>query len=100
MYRQIDGCGMGNPLSPGSTNIFMTKLETDVVRPYNPPYYDAHVDDCFSKKVKVEPDQLFERLNNYHPNISFTAEQNPDHFLDTKFKYENRGPFNATFTEN
>ena len=90
LYRQIDGCGMGNPLSPVLANIFMTKLETDIVRPYNPPFYDRYVDDCFSKKVKGEPDQLFERLNNYHPNIIFTVEEDPDHFLDTKFKYDNQ----------
>ena len=53
----------------------MTKLETDVVRQYNPPFYDRYVDDCFSKKVKGEPN---------HPNINFTAEQNSDHFLDTR----------------
>ena len=37
-------------------------LEADVVRPFNPPFYDRYVDDCFSKKKKDEPDALFERL--------------------------------------
>ena len=48
---------MGNPLSPVLENIFMAKLEADVVRPFNPPFYDRYVDDCFSKKKKDEPDQ-------------------------------------------
>ena len=43
LYRQIDGCGMGNPLSPVLANIFMAKLEEDVVRPYNPPFYDRYI---------------------------------------------------------
>ena len=50
LYKEIDGCGMGNPLSPVLANIFMAKLEADVVRPFNPPFYDRYVDDCFSKK--------------------------------------------------
>ena len=85
-------CGMGNPLSPVLANIFMAKLEADVVRPFNPPFYDRYVDDCFSKKKKDEPDALFERLNRYHPNIVnvFTVEENPGHFLDTAFSYTNK----------
>ena len=92
LYKQIDGCGMGNPLSPVLANIFMAKLEADVVRPFNPPFYDRYVDDCFSEKKKDEPDSLFERLNCYHPNIVFTVEleENPDHFLDTAFSYTNK----------
>jgi len=49
LYKQIDGCGMGNPPSPVLSNIFMAKLEADVVQPFNPPFYDRYVDDCFSK---------------------------------------------------
>ena len=81
---------LGNPLSPVLANIFMAKLEADVVRPFNPPFYDRYVDDCFSKKKKNEPDALFEGLNRYHPNIVFTVEENPDHFLDTAFSYTNK----------
>jgi len=29
-YKQIDGCGMGNPLSSVLANIFKAKLESDV----------------------------------------------------------------------
>lgn len=87
LYKQVDGCGMGNPLSPVLANIFMAKLEADVVAPHQTAFYDRYVDDCFSKKVKDKPDELLEKLNKYHPNITFTAEENPDHFLDTSFKY-------------
>ena len=61
LYKQIDGCGMGNPLSPVLANISMANLEADVVRPFNPPFYDRYVDDCFSLRKKDQPDVLFER---------------------------------------
>lgn len=81
---------MGNPLSPVLANIFMAKLENDVVTQHQPAFYDRYVDDCFSKKVKDQPDELLDKLNNYHPNITFTVEENPDHFLDTSFNYQNQ----------
>ena len=28
-------------------------------------------------------------MNAYHPNIKFTVEENPGHFLDTELLYEN-----------
>ena len=60
----------------------MAKLEADVVRRFNPPFYDRYADDCFSKNKKDEPDALlFERLNRYHPNIVFTVEENPSSTL-------------------
>jgi len=49
-----------------------------------------HVDDCFSKKKKDKPVDLLELLNNYHPNIVFTVEENPDHFLDNAKSTRNR----------
>ena len=79
---------MSNPLSPTLTNIFMCKLEKDVVTPRNPPLYDRYVDDCFTKRMDNTSDILFENLNNYHPNIKFTFEGHPKHFLDTSFDYK------------
>ena len=90
LYKQVDGCGMGNPLSPVLANIFMAKLESEVGRPFKPPLYYRYVDDCFSKKKQDEPDRIYLSLNSYHPNIVFTVEENPDHFLDTAFTYGNK----------
>ena len=59
-------------------NIFMAKLEEDVVRQYTPPFYDRYVDDCFSKKVENESDRMLERLNNCHRNIKFTVGEKPN----------------------
>ena len=33
---------------------------------------------------------LLEKLNSYDPNINFTVEENPDHFLDTSFNHQER----------
>ena len=88
LYKQVDGCGTGNLLSPTLANIFMCKLEEDMVTPHNLPFYDRYVDDCFYTKRKTNtPDNLLEKLNSYHPNIKFTVEDNPDHFLDTSFNH-------------
>ena len=40
------------------------------------------------KKESQCPDILLENLNSYHPNIKFTVEENPDHFLDTAFTHQ------------
>ena len=72
LYKQVDGCGIGNLLSPVLANIFMVKLESDIVAPSQPTSYLLYVDDCFSIKEKNQPDPLLKRLNSYHPNIQFT----------------------------
>ena len=38
---------------------------------------------------KNQPDELFERMNKYHPNINFTVEVNSSKFLDTKIYRDN-----------
>ena len=77
------GCTMGGPLSVTFSNIYLTKLEKDVVRPKNPIFYKRFVDDVINRRSKNEPDLLFNDINGYHPNIKFTVEKNPDKFLDT-----------------
>ena len=46
------------------------------------------MNDCFTKRKTNAPDNLLEMLNSYHPNIKFTVEENPDHFLDTSFIHQ------------
>ena len=87
LMKQIDGCQMGGPLSKTFSDIFMNKLERDVVMPRDPPLYRRYVDDSFNRRKKNEPDELFEALNSYHPNIRYTIEENPKHFLDTDFSH-------------
>ena len=72
---------MGNQLSHTLTNIFMRKVGEDTVTPHNLPFYERYVDYCFTKRKTNAPDNLFEKLNSYHPNIKFTVEENPDQIL-------------------
>ena len=89
LIRQINGCPMGGPMSVFFSNIFCVKMEFDAVKPLKPKLYKCYVDDTYSKWIKNQPDQLFEKLNNYHPNIKLTIEVNPSKFLDTKIMIKN-----------
>ena len=74
---------MGGPLSVTFSDIYMVKMENDVVIPSKPIFYHRFVDDIYSRR-KLGDNVLFDRLNSYHPNIKLTIEVNPSKFLDTK----------------
>ena len=80
---------MGGSLSGVLSGIFMRKLEADVVEPERPILYVRYVDDIYCRRKKGTNDTLFEKLNSYHPNMKFTIENNPDHFLDTAIHRDN-----------
>ena len=42
-----------------------------------------------SKRIKNQPDKLFGKLNDYHPNIKLTIKVNPSKFLDTEIMIKN-----------
>ena len=79
----MDGCTMGGPLSVTFSDIYMVKMENDVVIPSKPIFYHRFVDDIYSRQ-KLGDNVLFEQLNSYHQNIKLTIEVNPSTFLDTK----------------
>ena len=81
--KQVDGCTMGRPLSVTFSDIYMVKMENDVVVPSKPIFYRRFVDDIYSRR-KLGDNILFNRLNSYHPNIKLTIEVNTSKFLDTK----------------
>ena len=74
---------MRGPLSVTFRDIYMVKMGNDVVIPSKPIFYRRFVDDIYSRR-KLGDNVLFDRLNNYHPNIKLTIEVNPSKFLDTK----------------
>ena len=76
---------MGGPLSVTFSNIYLTKLEIDKVRPTKPLFYKRFVDDIINRRKKNTPDSL----DCYHPNINFTVEVNPSKFLDSNIKIFN-----------
>ena len=89
LIRQVDGYPMGGPISVALSIIFCEKMEFDAVKPLKPKLYKRYVDDTYTKRIKNQPDKLFEKLNNYHPNIKLTIEVNPSKFLDTKIMIKN-----------
>ena len=65
----------------------MTKIEHKVVN--SSKFYKRFVDDIINRRNKSEPDDLFQKLNNNHPNMKYTVEIRPEIFLDKKIVYSN-----------
>ena len=75
---------MGGPLSVVLANIFLTKMEKEIIAPQNPIFYKRYVDDIYVRRKKDIEDDLFQEMNNFHQNIKFTIEKHPKKFLDTE----------------
>ena len=84
LIRQADECPMGGPISVVLSNIFCVEMEFDVVKPLKAKVYKRYVGDIYSKGIKNQPDELFQKLNNYHLNRKLTIEVNPSKLLDTE----------------
>ena len=51
-YKQIDSSAMGGPLSVTLSDIYMNKMENDIVLPTKPVLYRRFVDDIGEKKLR------------------------------------------------
>ena len=79
LYKQIDGCSMGGPLSPTLANIFMCHYEETWLEPcpaeFKPIYYRRFVDDCFVVfREFSHVKQFHDFINKQHLNLKFTVE--------------------------
>ena len=74
---------MRRPLSVTFSDIYMVKMESDVVIPSKPIIYCRFVDDIYRRR-KLEDNVLFDRSNSYHPNIKLAIEVNLSKLLETK----------------
>ena len=61
----------------------MTKMESEIVFPQKPLFHRRYIDYIYSGKKTFKNDELFERLNNYHPKIKLTIEVSPKKCLGT-----------------
>ena len=61
-YKQVDGCAMGVTLS----DIYMAKMEDDVIEKHQPKFYKCYADDIINRRKKNQVDLSFNDLNNYH----------------------------------
>ena len=83
LYQQRDGVGMGLPLGPTFANIFMNHHETLWLErcplEFRPTMYKRYVDDVFllfSHPSHIS--KFHEYLNQRHPSIKFTREDERD----------------------
>ena len=59
-------------------------MERDIALPLKPKFYRQFVANIYRRRKKNKTDELFSKMNSYHPNINLTIEINPSKFLDTK----------------
>ena len=52
LIKQIDGCPMGGPVSVVFSDIFMCKIEDNVVVPAKPIFYKSYVNDTYITRKK------------------------------------------------
>ena len=76
LLKQIDGSPMSGPISVVFSDIFMCKMEFDVVVPAKPLFYKRYADDAYVHRKTNIRDMLFEDLKSYHQNIKLTVEVN------------------------
>ena len=96
IYQQTDGVCMGSPLGPVLANVFMVHLEESIVPDLETimPAWRRYVDDTFTLVEKGKLDDVISKINNFHPNISFTNEPEENGqiaFLDVSIKRTDNG---------
>ena len=99
LIKQIDGYTMGGPISVAFVDIYMCKMENDVVAPIKPLFYKRYVDDTYVRRKKNTKDELFEKLNTYHKNIKLTTVENPTKFVDTEIVRHNSTIITKVYTK-
>jgi hypothetical protein len=93
-YLQIQGTAMGTKMAPSYANIFMGRLEKQLLSevPMKPHLWLRFIDDvdmqwCHGQETLEE---FLDLANSFHPSIKFTSEVSNDKhvFLDTVSKLE------------
>ena len=66
LIKQIDGCAMGGPVSVVLSDIYVYKMEENIVGPSKPLFYKRYVDNTYVRRKKNETDKLYNALNSLH----------------------------------
>ena len=64
-------------------------MESEIVIPQKPLFCRRYVDDIYNRRKMFKHDELFEKLNNYHPEIKLTIEVSRTNVLDTRLHLNN-----------
>ena len=82
-FVQVDGVAMGSPLGPVIAGIFMVELETCLVPTLENciTFWRRFVDDTFCIIKRGTKDLILSRLNNFHPQIKFTSEEQTNNMI-------------------
>ena len=87
-YKQLQGTAMGTKLAPAYANLFMGKLEHEILShaPLKPIFYKRYIDDILLlwPHSELELNNFLLAMNSFHPSIKFTSEISYDKitFLD------------------
>ena len=65
LTKYFDGCAMGGLISVVFSDIYISKMEEDIVIPANPIFYKRSVDETYVQRKKHETGKLFSDLNSY-----------------------------------
>ena len=85
LIRQRNGCAIGGNFSGTMAGICMTKCMRDIIKPLNLPFFKLYVDDGYCRqKIEENGNSVLNALNNFHPRLKFTVEEEPSRFLDSK----------------
>ena len=89
-YQQLDGVAMGSPVSPVVSDIFMEDFEDKALSDGSicPRLWKRFVDDVLAVVKRDKGSPLLDHLNEQHPNIKFTMEEEEEGslpFMDVRF---------------
>ena len=75
-YEQVEGAGMGSPISPIIANIYMEAFETKAIStaPQPPSLWRRFVDATFVVIQKTQKAEFIKHINSIDSKIKFTSE--------------------------
>ena len=77
---------MGEPISVALSDIYVCKMEGDIVAPSKLVFCKRYLNDTYVKRKKNNIDELYNALNLYHQNIKQTLELHPTEIIRSNFK--------------
>ena len=70
--KQIDGYSMGGSISVVLSDIYVCKMEEDIVGPSKSFFYKPYIDNTYVRRGKNKTDELYNALNQ---NIKLTLDR-------------------------